>query len=194
MQGSGGGWQSRVRVNFDQPAKKLHRRKMRQAKAAKIAPRPVSGLLRPVVRCPTQRYNIKVRAGRGFTFDELKEAGINKMVARSIGIAVDHRRRNRSVESLQTNVDRLKEYMSRLVVFPRKAGKLKKGDSTPEVTAAVDQHKGPLVPIKQPVKEQQYVDITEDMRKKSAVQELFLAKALKKAEGKKRWKKEEDNE
>lgn len=45
-------------------------------------------------------------------------AGINKGFARTIGIAVDHRRRNKSVESLQANVQRLKEYRSKLILFP----------------------------------------------------------------------------
>ena len=47
----------------------------------------------------------------------------------TLGIAVDHRRRNRSSESLQANVQRLKEYTSKLIVFPKKANKPKKGDS-----------------------------------------------------------------
>ena len=47
-------------------------------------------------------------------------AGVNRKQALSIGIAVDHRRKNRSQESLQANVLRLKEYKSRLIVFPRK--------------------------------------------------------------------------
>ncbi len=50
----------------------LFRRKARQAKARRIAPRPVAGPLRPQVRCPTIRYHTKVRAGRGFTLEELK--------------------------------------------------------------------------------------------------------------------------
>lgn len=50
----------------------LPRRKARQAKARRIAPRPVAGPLRPQVRCPTIRYHTKVRAGRGFTLEELK--------------------------------------------------------------------------------------------------------------------------
>jgi ribosomal protein L13E len=36
---------------------------------------------------------MKQRKGRGFTLEELKEAGISKLVARSVGIAVDHRRK-----------------------------------------------------------------------------------------------------
>ena len=40
--------------------------------AEAIFPRPVSGLLRPAVRPPTQRYNMKLRPGKGFTLQELK--------------------------------------------------------------------------------------------------------------------------
>lgn len=57
-------------------------------------------------------------------------AGIHKKVARTIGIAVDPRRRNKSTESLQVNVQRLKEYRSKLILFPKKASAPRKGDST----------------------------------------------------------------
>ena len=40
--------------------------------AEKTFPRPIAGPLRPAVRPPTQRYNMKLRAGRGFTLEELK--------------------------------------------------------------------------------------------------------------------------
>ena len=60
----------------------------------------------------------------------LQQAGLNKHQAKTIGIAVDYRRRNRSVESLQQNVQRLKEYRSKLIVFPRKLSQPKKGDAT----------------------------------------------------------------
>ncbi|XP_026974735.1 large ribosomal subunit protein eL13 isoform X2 [Sagmatias obliquidens] len=65
-------WQRRVATWFNQPARKIRRRKARQAKARRIAPRPASGPLRPVVRCPTVRYHTKVRAGRGFSLEELR--------------------------------------------------------------------------------------------------------------------------
>lgn len=71
-----------------------------------------------MVHCPTFRYHTKVRAGKGFTLAELKASGLNKRFARTIGIAVDPRRRNKSVESLQTNAQRLKEYKSKLILFP----------------------------------------------------------------------------
>ncbi|KAJ1365700.1 hypothetical protein KIN20_026114, partial [Parelaphostrongylus tenuis] len=38
----------------------------------------------PLSVCPTQRYNRKVRLGRGFTLDELKAVGIGKREARTI--------------------------------------------------------------------------------------------------------------
>lgn len=59
-----------------------------------------------------------------------QRAGLNKRYARTIGIAVDYRRTNKSVESLQKNVQRLKEYQSKLILFPVKASKPKKTDAT----------------------------------------------------------------
>ena len=65
-------WQERVKTWFDQPMRKRRRRKLRVKKALKIAPRPVAGPIRPVVRCPTFKYHTKVRGGRGFSLEELK--------------------------------------------------------------------------------------------------------------------------
>ena len=56
--------------------------------------------------------------------------GIGKKEARTIGIAVDFRRRNSSVEGLQANIQRLKEYKSKLILFPKKTGQPKKGDAS----------------------------------------------------------------
>jgi large subunit ribosomal protein L13e len=113
-------WQSFVKTWFDQPAKKQARRAARVARAKTIAPRPLKSL-RPIVRGQTNKYNAKIRAGRGFSLAELKAAKINRKQALGIGIAVDHRRKNKSEESFQVNVDRLKVYKSKLVVFPRNA-------------------------------------------------------------------------
>ncbi|KAH8783895.1 putative 60S ribosomal protein L13 [Hyaloscypha finlandica] len=129
-------WQRRVRVHFDQPGRKLRRRNARLSKAAAVAPRPVDKL-RPIVRCPTIKYNRRVRAGRGFTLTELKEAGIPRKLAPTIGISVDPRRQNLSTESLAVNVARLKEYHTRLILFPRKLGQHKKGDASKEDVSAV---------------------------------------------------------
>ena len=133
-------WQERVRVHFDQAGKKVSRRNARAAKAAKIAPRPLD-LLRPVVRAPTVKYNRKVRAGRGFTLAEVKAAGLTAAYARTIGIAVDHRRQNRNTEIFDANVQRLKEYQSKIIVFPRNG----KAEAEQVLSAAA------TFPIAQPV-------------------------------------------
>ncbi|EEB96976.1 hypothetical protein MPER_03796 [Moniliophthora perniciosa FA553] len=124
-------WQRRVKTWFNQPGRKLRRRNARKAKAASLGVRPLT-LLRPAVRGQTIRYNRKLREGRGFTLAELKEAGIGRKEARGVGIVVDHRRRNLSEEGKKVNVERLKAYKDKLIVFPRKAGKPKKGDSSAE--------------------------------------------------------------
>ena len=66
------GYKSKVRTWFNQAARKRRRRDARAAKAAAIYPRPVAGALRPVVQCPTVKYNTRSRYGRGFTLEELK--------------------------------------------------------------------------------------------------------------------------
>ncbi|KAJ3259652.1 60S ribosomal protein L13 [Boothiomyces macroporosus] len=164
-------WQLHVRTWFDQPGKKKSRRTTRLQKAAKIAPRPIDGLLRPAVRCPTLKYNTKLRAGRGFTIEELKEAGIRRKEALTIGIAVDHRRKNRSVESVKQNVARLAEYKAKLIVFPKKKA---------DVSEAV-QLKGALFPVQQPVNE----DVE---RKISSVAQIEAYATLRKARSDKRLK------
>ncbi|GFQ01528.1 60S ribosomal protein l13-2 [Phtheirospermum japonicum] len=68
---------------------------------------------------------MKVRVGRGFSLKELKAAGIAKKLAPTIGISVDHLRRNLSLEGFQTNVQMLKTYKANLVVFLRRVCKFK---------------------------------------------------------------------
>merc|ERR1712121_83441 len=178
-------WQRFVRTWFNQPARKIRRRNNRVEKARKIAPRPVGGALRPVVRCQTFKYNTRVRAGRGFTLDELKAAGVNPKQAKCIGIAVDHRRRNKSVESLQVNVQRLKEYQSKLILFPKKVSAPKKGDATAEGLSTVTQvANNMLMPVKQPVVAEKARAITEDDRKYQAFRVLRQARINKKLHGK----------
>merc|ERR1711908_226139 len=69
-------WARNVVTWFNQPGRKVRRRKARAAKAAATFPRPVAGALRPKVRAQTVRYNTKARLGKGFSFEDLKEAGI----------------------------------------------------------------------------------------------------------------------
>jgi len=112
-------WARLAKTWFNQPARKVRRRSNRVAKAQQVAPRPVAGSVRPVVSCPTFRYNSRQRIGRGFTQDEIVAAGLSINQAKQLGVAIDKRRRNKSQENLQRNVQRLKEYRSKLVVLPR---------------------------------------------------------------------------
>lgn len=119
-------WKSYVKTWFNQPARKVRRRNTRAEKAKKLLPRPLHKL-RPVVQSCTIKYNAKPRAGKGFTLDELKAARIRRQEASGLGISVDHRRRNVSEEGFNRNVQRLKAYKAKLVVFPRNPSSKKKG-------------------------------------------------------------------
>merc|ERR1712226_616880 len=132
-------WQRYVKTWFDQPAKKKARRLARQQKAAAVAPRPVAGSLRSLVHPPTARYNSKVRVGRGFSLAEIKAAGLGKREAQSLGIAVEYQ---------EANVQRLREYRSKLVVFPKHAKHAKKGwVDTAAADSVVDQVRGTVMPV-----------------------------------------------
>ncbi|XP_052815471.1 60S ribosomal protein L13-like [Mya arenaria] len=176
-------WQSRVRTWFNQPMRKKRRAVNRAKKARTIAPRPMAGPLRPVVRCPTAKYNAKVRSGRGFTLEELKAAGVFKKQALTIGIAVDYRRRNRSMESLQQNVQRLKEYKSKLILFPKKQSKPAKGDATSEEVKMAVQLSGPVMPIRTVVRREKAVAVTDDMKRFDPYFSLRQARANKRLQG-----------
>ena len=171
-------WQKYVKTWFNQPARKQRRRRARVAKAASVAPRPVK-TLRPVVRCPTFKYNIKQRAGRGFTLEELKAAGIGANFARTIGISVDHRRRNKSVESLQLNAQRLKEYRSKLILFPLNGKKPRKGDSAEEDLKKATQLGGRIMPVapKGEVKRLRAQAVTDDLKSFKAFNTIRQARA-----------------
>merc|ERR1711862_527581 len=115
-------------------------------------------------------YNVKVRAGKGFTIEELKAAGLSKAYAQTIGIAVDHRRRNQSVESLQLNAQRLKEYKSKLILFPINSKNARKGDSTPEELSKAVQLAWEVMPVKPVVKRVRAMAVNEDLQKFQAFQ------------------------
>ncbi|KAF9599346.1 hypothetical protein IFM89_036803 [Coptis chinensis] len=176
-------WQNYVKTWFNQPARKERRRNARQAKAVKIFPRPTAGPLRPIVHGQTLKYNMKVRAGRGFSLEELKAAGIPKKLAPTIGISVDHRRRNRSLEGLQANVQRLKTFKAKLVVFPRRAGKFKSGDSTLEELATATQVTGENMPIVGDKPTVELVKPTEELKAFKAYAKLRIERVNKKHQG-----------
>lgn len=66
-----------------------------------------------------------------------KAANIPRKLAPTIGISVDPRRQNLSEESLKANVERLKAYQQRLILFPRNAKAPKKGEASAEEVKAV---------------------------------------------------------
>jgi large subunit ribosomal protein L13e len=142
----------RIVTWHNQAARKHRRRENRLTKAIKNFPRPVNGMVRPVVHCQTIRYNMKKRAGKGFTLEELKEAKVNRKEARTIGISVDFRRKNRSEESLRENVARLSEYKANLIVFRKKSNRKKPaaGDCSKDAWAAKEQVVGDVMPIVKP--------------------------------------------
>ena len=168
-------WQERVKTWFDQAGRKKRRRMNRIKKAAAIAPRPLDSL-RPAVRCPSIKYNSKLRSGRGFTLEELKAAKINRMQARTIGIAVDHRRRNRSVESLQLNTARLQAYLSKLVVFPKNAKAPRAGDASAKECAAAVQVTSALLPIVNTVTKEASRKVTDAEKQVNAFKTLQKAR------------------
>merc|ERR1712059_69335 len=113
------------------------------------------------------------------TLEELKAAGLSKKYARTIGISVDHRRRNKSVESLQLNSQRLKEYKSKLILFPLNAKKPRKGDATPEELSKAVQLAGKVMPVKPVVKRVRAMEITDEMKGFKAFQTIRQARAFK---------------
>ena len=128
-------WADKVKTWYNQPGRKKRRRRLRLRKAALSSPNPTHKL-RPIVRGQTNKYNTKIKLGRGFTEKELKEAGIRGLsYARSLGIAVDLRRKDTSKETLDLNAGRIKEYISRMILYPRNEKKPDKKPQVPEATA-----------------------------------------------------------
>ena len=86
----------------------------------------------PIVRGQTNKYNTKRRLGRGFTKKEIENAGLRGLsYVRSLGIAVDLKRKDTCKETLDLNTKRIKDYISRIILYPRK-----KPDKKPQVKEA----------------------------------------------------------
>lgn len=129
-----------------------------------MAPRPAAGPLRPLVHAPTQKYNAKIKLGRGFSLAECKAAGVSPKYAQTVGIAVDHRRTNKCEESLTLNAARLKEYLGRLIVFPRKNNKVRKGDATKAERADAKQLVGEIVAAPKATDAVTFTKLTDEMK------------------------------
>ena len=164
-----------VKTWFNQAARKRRRLEARREKADSLSPRPAESL-RPVVRGQTQRYNRMVKLGRGFSLQEIKEAKLGVAFCRSIGVSVDHRRKNRCVEGLELNKNRLLAYVNKLALFPRKAGQPKKGlvnDSAAEVTEKAAQVAQMALPKQN--KREKAVELTQAMKENKAYQVQKMA-------------------
>jgi len=133
----------------------------------------------------------RFRLGRGFPLAELREAKIPRKLAKTIGVAIDHRRRNRCAESLQANVERLKLYMSKLLLFPKKSGtkSVKKGDTPRSELKDVAQNTlKEIIPVPKPVLRVKSRAITAEEKEKSVYKVLTKAKTDKRFDGIKRKK------
>ncbi|KAL0890573.1 hypothetical protein Bca101_014556 [Brassica carinata] len=147
---------------------------------------------------------MKVRAGKGFTLEELKvwflkifthfalfiedvmmrtldhqAAGIAKKLAPTVGISVDHRRKNRSLGGLQSNVQRLKTYKAKLVVSLADLA----GDSTPEELANAIQVQGDYMPVAREKVAMELVKVTANMKPFKAYDKIRLERTNKRHAG-----------
>ena len=176
-----------MNTQFNQPEHKRRRSVQRGRSQKLLAPNPTH-LLRLIVRGQTNKYNTKRRLGRGFTKKELESAGIKGLsYARSIGIAIDLRRKDTCSETLNVNTERIKNYISRIILYPRK-----KNDKKPQVKEATqeqlntpeakEQNKSKVV-IEFPKEEPGYefANVTKEMTDKNIYQ--LQRKEIKTAKG-----------
>ena len=108
---------------------------------------------------------------------------MGKREAKTLGICVDHRRVNKSVESLQLNTQRLKEYKSKLILFPLNAKKPRKGEATAEEVSKATQLVGKVMPVKPVVRRQKAMAVTEDMKNFKAFNTIRQARAYQRLHG-----------
>ncbi|CAO2612250.1 60S ribosomal protein L13 [Lemmus lemmus] len=149
----------------------------RQAKANRIALRPMSGPIRPIVRCPAVSYHTMIRAGLGFSLEELRVAHIHKKVGRTIGISVDQGDETSPPSPCRPMCSTLKEDSSKLTLFPRKPSAPKKGASSAEELKLASQLTGPVMPIRNVYKQEKARVITEEEKNFKAFASLHMAQA-----------------
>jgi len=117
-----------------------------------------------------------------------------------VGIAVDHRRTSTSEEQLQLNAERLNTYKSKLILFPKRDGKAKKGlinDSTAEkvkAAAATNQVVGKVLPRAVAKRADVFAAITADDKKILAHSTARNARTNARYNGKRIKKAKEDAE
>ena len=75
-------------------------------------------------------------------------------------------------------MQRLKEYQSKLILFPVKSSKPRKGDATEEDIKKATQMEGHVMPVKQVVKRQRAMELTDDLKKFKAFNSIRQARAV----------------
>merc|ERR1711990_1415177 len=180
-------WMRRVKCFFNAPAHKKIRREKRAKKAAALGPRPIS-MLRPVVFGNTRKYGSKVKYGRGFSLDELSAAKLSQAFARSVGIAVDHRRHNRNADTMDQNVQRLNQYKAKMILFPVRADRPKKGEiadsSADQLKSAAQNNTNGVLSLPRVNRRSKPEAITQEMRDAQVYQKLRQERINKRYNGK----------
>merc|ERR1711990_894543 len=180
-------WMRRVKCFFNAPAHKKIRREKRSKKAAALGVRPINKL-RPLVFANTKKYGSKTKFGRGFSLAELAEAKLSQAFARSVGIAVDHRRHNRNAETMAQNVERLNNYKSKMILFPVRADHPKKGEiadsSADQLKSASQNASQAVVSLKRSTPRCKPEALTQEMRDARVYQKLRQERINKRYRGK----------
>lgn len=95
----------------------------------------------------------------------------------TIGISVDLRKWNKSTESLQAKVQCLKEFHSKLILFPRKPSAPKKGDSSAEELKLAHQANRTCDATQNVYKKEKAIVITKEEKNFKAFASLHMAHA-----------------
>ena len=112
-------WQKFVKTDFNKSSKKTKRRTYRISKITNLKRFSFTptNILKPIVQNSTKMYNLKVKLGRGFSINEIRESKVSKNLAQSVGISIDKRRReNNSRKNL--NIQRLNKFLEKMDKIP----------------------------------------------------------------------------
>lgn len=108
--------------------------------------------------------------------------------ARSIGIAVDHRRHG-SNQLEERNIERLQRFKSNLVLFPRVAGQPKKGiinDSTTGLEGNTQNTTGGVYALPRVTRRAGIATLTKEMKAEKTYLRLRSARVNRKYDGKRK--------
>ncbi len=109
----------------------------------------------------------------------MKAVNLTRQYARSVGIAVDLRRKDTSNESLKLNEERLKEYLRKIILYPRKHASGYKYDKKAVIPEAKEEQLNHpdaksqnttkhVIPLPKPEVGYSWTNITKDMKDSSA--------------------------